>query len=130
MTETLKGLGGIDGTTKPTTNIWLLGYYYQSGFDLVKTACFAEASCDWGNWTGYDGMIFTAVYFAASTTAKTSGYTAVCFPNPVSTTSPVSTKTLKVGAADENFTNWSQYLPLSCVGIALRAGRILSGMNK
>ena len=37
---------------------WSLGYYYQSGFDAVKTACATDASCDWNTWTGYDGMLF------------------------------------------------------------------------
>ncbi len=37
---------------------WSLGYYYQTGFDAVKTACVSDPLCDWNTWTGYDGMLF------------------------------------------------------------------------
>jgi len=63
------------------------GYYYQTGFDAVKTACLGEAGCDWNNWSGYDGMLFVASYYVK--TAAT-GFSAICFPNPVSNTAAQS----------------------------------------
>ena len=59
-----------------------MGYYYQEGFADVKTACFNDATCDWANWSGYDGMLFVAAYYSGATNVA-SGWKAICFPNPI-----------------------------------------------
>lgn len=59
-TTTAAGLYSPETLTAAVSNkaYWSLGYYYQSGFDAVKTACATDALCDWNTWTGYDGMLF------------------------------------------------------------------------
>jgi hypothetical protein len=63
-----------------------LGYYYQTGFAAYKTACLAEAACDWLSWNGYDGMLFVVNFKQnlPTATVPAAGFYAICFPNPVS----------------------------------------------
>ena len=67
--------------------IWVTGRAgYQSGFDAVKTACATDALCDWNLWTGYDGMLFVVNFQNNITAGQSTGWYAICFPNPIGTT--------------------------------------------
>lgn len=59
-TTVAAGLFSPETLTAAVTNkvYWSIGYYYQSGFDLVKAGCLTDPACDWNTWTGYDGMLF------------------------------------------------------------------------